>query len=194
MASSKRAKLAQRAENRERRTTLHAIESEAHMHPLSPAGEDLLERAKASSITEREMAVSADALFSALEEGETWSKFFPVIRHVEWTSPRPFGKGTTRTVTLVGGVRLEEVFWTWEPGRNMGFAITAASNRSLKGLVETYDITPIDDQRCKLRWRMGIELNGPMRFIESYMAASLGKTQAKLMERLEGVVQQRSSS
>jgi hypothetical protein len=164
------------------------------MYELSPAGEDLLERAKASSVTEREMAVSAEALFSALEEGKTWSAFFPVIRHVEWTSPRPFGKGTTRSVTLVGGVRLEEVFWTWEPGRSMGFAITAASNRSLKGLVETYEITPLGDQRCKLRWRMGIELNGPMRFIEPYMAASLGRTQTRLMERLERVVQQRSTS
>jgi len=163
------------------------------MHALEPAGEDLLERAKACSVTEREMAVSADALFAALEEGKTWSDFFPVIRHVEWTSPKPFGKGTTRTVTLVGGVKLEEVFWTWEPGRNMGFAITAASNRSLKGLVETYDITPIDDQRCKLRWRMGIELNGPMAFIESRMAGTLGRTQTKLMERLERVVQQRSN-
>jgi hypothetical protein len=33
-----------------------------------------------------------------------------------------------------------------------------------------------------------------MRFIEPYMAASLGRTQTRLMERLERVVQQRAKS
>jgi hypothetical protein len=122
------------------------------MYPLEPAGEDLLRRAQAHSVAEREIPVSAEQLFALFEEGSTWCKFFPVIRKIEWTSPKPFGEGTTRTVTVVGGVRLEEVFWTWKPGSRMGFAISAASNRALKGLVELYEVSPLDDQRCKLRW------------------------------------------
>ena len=160
------------------------------MIQLEAADEDFLARATARSVAEREMAVSAEQLFSTLEHADSWSQFFPVIRHVEWTSPKPFGKGTTRTVTLVGGVKLEEVFWTWEPGRRMGFAITASSTRALKGLVETYDITPLADRRCKLRWQMAMKLNGPLRFIERYMGASLLRTQARLLKRCERVAQQ----
>ncbi len=80
------------------------------MYPLEPAAEDLLHRAQAHSVAEREIPVPAEHLFEALEEGATWCKFFPVIRKVEWTSPKPYGEGTTRTVTVVGGVRLDEVF------------------------------------------------------------------------------------
>ncbi len=159
------------------------------MYPLAAAGEDFLARATARSVAEREMAVSAEQLFSTLEDADSWGQFFPVIRRVEWTSPRPFGTGTTRTVTLVGGVKLDEVFWTWEPGRRMGFAITASSTRALKGLVETYDITPLADQRCVLRWQMAMELNGPLRFIERYMGASLLRTQTRLLKRCERVAQ-----
>ena len=70
------------------------------MHPLEPAGEDLLRRAKAHSVAEREYPIAAERLFAMFELGETWSEFFPVIRKVEWTSPRPFDVGTTRTVTI----------------------------------------------------------------------------------------------
>ena len=157
------------------------------MYPLEPAGDDLLRRAQAHSVAEREIPVSAEHLFSTLEEGATWCKFFPVIRKAEWTSPRPFGEGTTRTVTVVGGVHLDEVFWTWKPGSRMGFAITAASNRALKGLVELYDVTPLEDQRCKLRWEMGMELNGRMSVAERSMPSSLHRTQTWCMKRLERV-------
>jgi len=161
------------------------------LYPLKPAGEDLLRRAQAHSVAEREIPVSAEHLFAALEEASTWSEFFPVIRKVEWTSPRPFGEGTTRTVTLVGGARLDEVFWAWKPGSQMGFAITAASNRALKGLVELYDVLPLGDQRCKLRWEMGMELNGRMSLVERSMPSSLHRTQTWCMKRLERVVLER---
>jgi hypothetical protein len=59
--------------------------------------------------------VSAEELFAALEDGPSYSRWVPPIRGVTWTSPRPFGKGTTRTVNLVGGARIDEVFWAWEP-------------------------------------------------------------------------------
>ena len=155
------------------------------MHPLEPAGEDLLRRAKAHSVAECEYPIPAERLFALFEEGPTWSEFFPVIRNVEWTSPQPFSEGTTRTVTVIGGIRLDEVFWAWKPGSRMGFAITAASNRALKGLVELYDVLPLDEQRCTLRWEMGIELNGRMSIAERSMPSSLHRTQTWCMKRLE---------
>ena len=88
------------------------------MVPLEPAGADLLRRARAHSVAECEYPIAAQRLFALFEEGATWSEFFPVIRKVEWTSPRPFGVGTTRTVTVIGGVRLDEVFWAWKPSED----------------------------------------------------------------------------
>jgi hypothetical protein len=55
----------------------------------------------------------------------------------------------------------------------------------LKGLVELYDVLPLDEQRCKLRWEMGIELNGRMNIVERSMPSSLHRTQTWCMKRLE---------
>ena len=79
------------------------------MHVLQ-VDEELVATAKALGIAEREMAVSAEQLFARLEDGPSYSKWVPAIREVTWTSPRPFGKGTTRTVKLVGGATIDEVF------------------------------------------------------------------------------------
>lgn len=163
------------------------------MHPLEPAGEGLLRRAKAHSVAEREYPIAAERLFAMFEEGPTWSKFFPVIRKVEWTSPRPFDVGTTRTVTVLGGQRLEEVFWAWKPGARMGFAITAASNTAIQGLVELYDFIPLGDERCRLRWEMGMELSGRMRPFEARMPASFARSQNWCMNRLERMVERHRS-
>ena len=72
------------------------------MHVLM-VDEQLVETARARGTAEREMAVSAEQLFATLVDGPSWSKWVPVIREVIWTNPKPFGKGTTRTVKLVGG-------------------------------------------------------------------------------------------
>jgi hypothetical protein len=96
------------------------------MHFLT-VDEHLVETAKARVTAEREMAVSAAQLFATLEDGPSWSKWVLGIREVNWTSPTPFARGTTRTVKAMGGIRVDEVFWAWEPNRCIGFSITAMS-------------------------------------------------------------------
>lgn len=162
------------------------------MYPLELAGEALLRRAAAHSVAEHEYPISAQTLFTMFEKAATWCEFFPVIRRVEWTSPTPFEVGTTRTVNVIGGVRLDEVFWAWKPGAQMGFEITAANNRAFQGLVELYDFIPVADGHCRLRWEMGIELSGTMRVAESSMPSSLLVVQNWCLKRLARMVAQRS--
>jgi len=74
------------------------------------------------------MDVSAGQRFAVLEDGPSSSKWVPVIRHAEWTSPKRLAQGTARTVTLMGGIRLDEVSWAWEPQRRIGFCVTRTNN------------------------------------------------------------------
>ena len=39
------------------------------------------------------------------------------ITKVDWTSPKPFRAGTTRTVTL-NGIKVDEVFVVWDHGNS----------------------------------------------------------------------------
>ena len=88
------------------------------------------------------------------------------MREATWTSPKPFGKGTTRTVKMAGGIRIDEVFWAWEPNRRIGFCFAAASIGWLNALAEVYEIAPLSRERCKLRWTLAVSLPGLLSNIE----------------------------
>jgi hypothetical protein len=52
------------------------------------------------------------SVFRIFEDAASWPKWFDGIRRVEWTSPQPFGVGTTRTVTLTT-LAADERFIVW---------------------------------------------------------------------------------
>ena len=161
------------------------------MHVLR-VDEELVATAKARGIAEREMAVSAEHLFAALEDGPSYNKWVPVIREVTWTSPKPYCRGTTRTVNLVGGATIDEVFWAWEPNRRIGFSISASSVRWLSALTELYEITALSPHRCKLRWTLAVCLPGVLGKVEPAIGRSLPIAQNRMLKALERVARERS--
>jgi Polyketide cyclase / dehydrase and lipid transport len=163
------------------------------MHVLT-VDQHLLETARARAVAEREMAVSAEQLFATLEDGPSWTKWTGVIREVSWTSPKPFAKGTTRTLTLRGGITLDEVFWAWEPNRCMGFSVTAASIGWLSGLSEVYEIAPLSSERCKLRWVVAASFPGVLGKIEPGIGRAFRINQRRLLKKLERVDRERPAS
>jgi ribosome-associated toxin RatA of RatAB toxin-antitoxin module len=140
------------------------------------------------------MAVSAEQLFATLEDGPSYSKWVPAIRQVTWTSAKPFGSGTTRTVNLVGGARVDEVFWAWEPDRRIGFSISASSMRLLSALSELYEITAVASDRCRLRWTLAVSLTGMLAKVEPYIGRLLPSAQNRMLKALERVARDRSSA
>lgn len=154
------------------------------MHTLT-VDEQLVETAKARAVAEREMAVSAEQLFATLEDGPSWIKWTGVIREVTWTSPKPFAKGTTRTLKLAGGIKLDEVFWAWEPNRRMGFSVTAASIGWLNAFTEVYEIAPLSSERCKLRWVVAASFPGWLGKIELGIGRIFQINQRRLLKKLE---------
>ncbi len=162
------------------------------MHALN-ADQKLLESAKARAIAEREMDVTAEQLFAVLEDGSSWTEVSGAIRDVTWTSPKPFAVGTTRTVTFAGGIRIDEVFWTWERNRRMGFSVTAASTGRLRGLCEVYEITPLSPDRCKMRWVLAASLSGWLGRIEPVIARIFEIGQRQMLRKLERVTREFST-
>ncbi len=149
--------------------------------------ESFLASARTRASAERELAVSPAQLFACFEDNATWGQWVPVIRHATWTSPLPVIQGSTRTVGIVGGISLDEVFWAWQPERRIGFRITAASTRLIAALLECYDVTPLGKRRCMLRWRMAVELRGPAGLIEPGIRPALAPSMHRMMARLERV-------
>jgi ribosome-associated toxin RatA of RatAB toxin-antitoxin module len=154
------------------------------MHPLI-VDENLPETARAVGVTEREMAVSAEQLFAAFEDEAWWPKWVPGMREATWTSPKPFAKGTTRTVKMVGGHRIDEVFWAWEPNRRMAFSVSAVSIGWLSGFTEVYEVTPLSPGRCKLRWTLAMSFSGRLASIEPVLGRLSPLNQKRLLRKLE---------
>ena len=76
---------------------------------------------------------------------------------VRWTSPRPFGVGTTRAIKIAGGLSTgEEHFFIWEEGRRYAFYFTHANLPVFTSLAEDYLVVPDGANRCLFTWRIGV--------------------------------------
>jgi Polyketide cyclase / dehydrase and lipid transport len=157
-----------------------------------PVDAEFVHNAKARAVAEREMAVSAEQLFATLEDGPSWSKWVPVIRDVTWTSPKPFAVGTTRTVTLLGGMSVDEVYWAWDPNRRMAFSVAATNIGWVNALAEVYRVVPMSAQRCNLRWTFSVSLRGRLSLLEPLITRVLPAVQRRLLKRLERVAAKRA--
>jgi ribosome-associated toxin RatA of RatAB toxin-antitoxin module len=128
-------------------------------------------------VHEVELPCSAEALFDVLEDPDSWPRWAPGIGHVAWTSPRPFGVGTTRTVTFWGGTQVFETFTEWSRGEVMSFTFTGVTQEIWRSFGERYEVTPLDAGRCRLRWTVSYHPIGGFgrvhRFLRPFMALAL---------------------
>ena len=99
------------------------------------------------------------ALFAVLEDPASWPRWAPGIARVDWTSPRPYGQGTTRTVTFWGGTQVFETFTEWVPGELMSFTFTGTTQEVWKSFGERYVVTP-SATGCRLTWTVSYEPAG----------------------------------
>ena len=111
-----------------------------------------------------EVRASSEEIFDSLENAEDWPIWAAPITKVEWTSPKPFGVGTTRTVTMVGNMVGEEEFIAWERGSHMAFCFTRASSAMIEAFGEDYQVVDLGNGTCSVTWTMAIETGGIGRF------------------------------
>lgn len=85
----------------------------------------------------------------------SWCK---ILDKVVWTSPRPFGVGTTRTVTSLRGMNvIEERFFRWEEGRRKSFCAVRSSGPLFRRFAEDYLVEPVSDDSSRMTWTIAFE-------------------------------------
>jgi hypothetical protein len=96
---------------------------------------------------------------------------------INWTSDRPFGVGTTRTVSaLKGANKFREYFFRWEEGRQQSFYVLEASGPLVKRFAEDYLVEPVTDTSCRFTW------------IVAYEPSALGKLGEPINKRILGTL------
>ena len=87
-------------------------------YPLAESDDDFLCYAEFRFAHTVEVPVAAEHVWAAFSADDALVSFSRSITAAEWTSPRPFGVGTTRTVTVGhGAASLRERFYRWDGDR-----------------------------------------------------------------------------
>lgn len=120
-------------------------------------------------------------VWSALLDAEAWTEWLPITQ-VDWTSQKPFGVGTTRTVEI-GSDIVEETFFAWDDGQRMAFSFDR-STLPIKCAIEDYRI--VDNAAgCELQWSFRMDANFPINPIFRWMFI---RTLRKGMPKLEKLI------
>ena len=131
-------------------------------------GLDYLDTAPVRAAVRQSLPVSAETVFAAFEEPDFWTSWIGPIDEVVWTSPKPYGVGTTRDV--VGrGARISEEFIAWQPPRRIAFFFTEGENPLFAALAEEYTLEP-RGERCELVWRYAFECPERLRYLQPVVA------------------------
>lgn len=105
----------------------------------------------------KELPVTPARLFEIFEDPASWPKWAPGIGKVIWTSPKPYGVGTTRTIVFWGGTHVYETFTAWEPGEEMAFQFNATTEEIWSRFGEHYKVEDLGSGRCRLTWTVAYE-------------------------------------
>jgi hypothetical protein len=90
--------------------------------------------------------------------GENPLSWCRLLRDITWTSPRPFGVGTTRTARMIGNASvLHERFFRWEEGHRQSFYVLEANLPAFRRFAEDYLVEPLSEAACRFTWTIAIE-------------------------------------
>ncbi len=126
----------------------------------TPVGVDFLEQTKNVFKAEEIIRASPEQIFEVFEDAHAWTVWAMPIQKVEWTSPQPYGVGTTRSVHMMGGMTGFEEFVVWERGKRMAFTFVGCSKDATEKFLEDYRVTDLGDGTCRVQWHMAMETRG----------------------------------
>jgi Polyketide cyclase / dehydrase and lipid transport len=127
--------------------------------PIDEADDALFAVAALYHTRSVEVPYPAEQTWAALtgEGVPAWTKG---MKRLTWTSPRPFGVGTTREIEMGGGFMLRERFFRWEEGHRKTFTGVADTLGIFRRLVEDY-VVEDTGRGSRLSWRWAADLKRP---------------------------------
>jgi hypothetical protein len=123
-------------------------------------GLEFLEQTANVFKAEEIIRATPEQIFDVFEDAHAWTVWALPIQNVEWTSPKPFGVGTTRTVSMMGGLVGYEEFIAWERGKRMAFTFAGCTLDTVESFIEDYRVTDLGDGTCRAEWYMALQTRG----------------------------------
>ncbi|MDA2893108.1 SRPBCC family protein [Mycolicibacterium sp. BiH015] len=116
-------------------------------------------------------------VWESLQSDESLAAWGNTVGSLTWTSPRPFGAGTTREVGT-GPVLVREQFFEWTEGCGYAFFATEANVPLFRRFAEDYRIEP-EGTGTRFTWLVAIEPVGalklPFKVLAPAVRAAFGR-------------------
>jgi hypothetical protein len=144
------------------------------MYPMDDINLNFIHNTKFSFTANVDLDCTPEQLFEVFQDPVSWTVWAGAIQKVEWTSPQPFGIGTTRTVSMAGGMEGYEEFIAWDPGKHMAFKFTQSNKNSVTAFGEDYIVTDLGNGRCHLQWTMAMAPRGASTAIMTLFKSVMG--------------------
>jgi hypothetical protein len=131
----------------------------AKRYPCERVGLDFVGTARYRFVSIVDLAITPEQLFEVLAEADSWPRWATAVADVTWTSPLPYGVGTTRTVTMRGGAVNDAEFVAWDHYSHMAFRLNESTTKGLAAFVEDYQVQDTTSG-CHVTWTVAITPRG----------------------------------
>lgn len=126
-------------------------------HRLEPVDESFFGTADHHYEFPIDLDVPPERVWESIASDESVSAWGLGVKSLHWTSPRPFGVGTTREVVLpLGIMTVRERFFVWDEGKRYAFEVYEANRGFYRRFAENYVIEP-RGHGSRLTWTIAIE-------------------------------------
>jgi hypothetical protein len=125
------------------------------------------------------LAVPPERVWASLASDRSLADWGLGLKSLTWTSPRPFGVGTTREVVLpASSLTLREKFFRWDEGTGYSFFVRQANRPVFTRFAEDYVVEP-DGTGTLFTWTIALEprpkLAGLMKLADPVNKASFAQ-------------------
>ena len=140
------------------------------MPALSPVPLSFFESAPVHVTSHRLVKGAAADIGARFDDARFWVDGLG-LRSLVWTSPRPHGAHTTRTVE-VGPIRVDEQFLAWQPTR-VAFRLDTLNAPLVEAFAEDWCAVDAAPGHSVVRWTVALRLRGPARLLHPLARVAL---------------------
>lgn len=153
---------------------------ECHRHGL-----EFFDSAEVRFQYEMLLDTTPERLFEIFEDEKSWTVWAPGIREVIWTTPKPYGVGTKRTVIFQGGMEVYEQFIAWDRGKEMAFIFEGITQPIWWSFGEHYRVEPSASGKVKLTWTVAYNPRHRFAKLSPFLKPAMWLTLRSFTKRLE---------
>jgi uncharacterized protein YndB with AHSA1/START domain len=118
-------------------STIHLPKGQAMEFTCRPVDATFFDTAPMRVVNAVDLEATPAKVFAIFADADSWPKWFHAIHKVEFTSAKPYGVGTTRTMWLTG-LSADEQYFRWEQDRRCSYYVTQTSVPMAHAMAEDY--------------------------------------------------------